>query len=289
MVDRCVLGVGQEFIRPFGEVVQLAEDVADLRIGKQRRLGKLVFGKLELGIGSGTALDCRLAELTPASGAVFAFTLEGKLGLGPERLFSPVPKLGNGNDPGADIFPARLVDGHGNRLNVVETIEDAERAEGVQHHLRILLGIDQHTLTIFEINNVEELVCHDEAVAGPEAVRHIAGEVQPLLNEHFWVRAVLSGFLDGFQNEFQIAVRVHLHFIGIVLADRAGGAHLQSLTELVFHQSVSGGAFCGGFRLPVLELQFQPCGGAAVELAVGGGGREDRMTFRWHPSAPPHP
>ena len=149
MVDRCVLGVGQEFIRPFGEVVQLAEDVADLRIGKQRRLGKLVFGKLELGIGSGTALDCRLAELTPASGAVFAFALESKLGLGLQRFFCPVPKLRNGNDPCADILPARLVDGHGNRLDVVKAIEDAERTEGVQHHLRVFLGIHQHSLTVF--------------------------------------------------------------------------------------------------------------------------------------------
>ena len=66
VVDRCVLGVGHELICPFGEVIQLAENVADLRIGKQRWLGKLVFGKLELGISSGSALDRRLAELAPA-------------------------------------------------------------------------------------------------------------------------------------------------------------------------------------------------------------------------------
>ena len=92
-----------------------------------------------------------------------------------------------------------LVDGHGNRLDVVEAIEDAECAEGIQHHLWIFFGIYQHTLTVFEVNNVEELVRHDEAVAGPETVRHIAGEVQPLLNEHLGVQAVLPGFLNGFQ------------------------------------------------------------------------------------------
>ena len=108
---------------------------------------------------------------------------------------------------------------------------------------------------------MEELVCHDEAVAGAEAVRHIAGEVQPLLNEHLGVRAILPGFLDGFQNEFQVAVRVHLHFIGIVLADRAGGAHLQRLAELVFCQRMSGCAFGCGFRFSVLKLQFQSSGG----------------------------
>ena len=289
MVDRCVLGVGHELICPFGEVIQLAENVADLRIGEQRRLGKLVFGKLELGIGSGAALDRRLAELAPRTGAVFAFAFEGKLCLGFQRLFRPVPKVGNGNNPGADILPAWLVDGHGNRLNVVETIEDAECAEGVQHHLWIFLAIHQHALAVFEVNNVEQLVRHDEAVAGSEAVRHIAGEVQPLLNEHLGVRAILPGFLDGFQNEFHVAVRIQFHFIGVVLADRAGGAHLQRFAELVFCKGMSRCTFCGSFRFSVLELQFQPGGWVAVKPAVGGGCREDCMTIRWHLSAPPHP
>ena len=101
---------------------------------------------------------------------------------------------------------------------------------------------------------MEELVRHDEAVAGAKAIRHIAGEVEPLLNEHLGVRAILPCFLDSFQNEFQVAVRVHLHFVGVVLADRAGGAHLQRLAELVFRQCVSGGAFGCGFRFSVLKL-----------------------------------
>ena len=289
MVDRRVLGVGHELICPFGEVIQLAENVADLRIGEQRWLGKLVFGKLELGIGSGAALDRRFAELAPRTGAIVAFTLEGKFRLGLQRLFRPIPKLGNGNDPSADILPARLVDGHRNCLNVVETIEDAECAKRIQHHLRIFLGIHQHALAVFQVNNVEELVRHDETVAGPETVWHIAGEVQPLLNEHLGVRAILPGFLDGFQNEFHVAVRIQFHFIGVVLADRAGGAHLQRFAELVLCQRVSGGAFGCGFCFSVLELQFQPCGWITVEPAVGGGCREDCMTIRWHLSAPPHP
>ena len=130
---------------------------------------------------------------------LLAFAFEGKLGLGFQRFFRPIQKLGNRNDPYADILPARLVDGHGNRLDVIETIEDAECAEGVQHHLRILLGIYQHSLVVLQIDNVEELVRHDKAVAGAEAVRHIAGEVEPLFNEHLRVWAILPGFLDGFQ------------------------------------------------------------------------------------------
>ena len=182
-----------------------------------------------------------------------------------------------------------LVDGHGNRLDVVEAIEDAECAEGIQHHLRILFGIHQYALSVLQIDNVEELVRHDKAVAGAEAIRHIAGEVQPLLNEHLRVRAVLPGFLNGFQNELQVTVRVHLHLVGIVLTDRAGGAHLQCLTELVFCKGMSRCTFCGSFRFSVLELQFQPSGGIAVKPAVGGRCREDCVSIRGHLSAPPHP
>ena len=57
MVDRRILGIGDDLVCPFSEVIQLDENVADLRIGKQRWPGKLVFGKLELGISSGSALD----------------------------------------------------------------------------------------------------------------------------------------------------------------------------------------------------------------------------------------
>ena len=144
-------------------------------------------------------------------------------------------------------------------------------------------------LAVLVIHDVEGAVSDEDAVPGAEALRDITGKVQPLLNEHLGVRAVLPGFLDGFQNEFQIAVCVHLHFVGVVLDDRAGGAHLQRLAELVFRQRMSGGAFGCGFRFSVLKLQFQPCGWIAVEPAVGGRGREDCVTIRGHLSAPPHP
>ena len=65
VVYRRILGISDDLVCPFGEIVQFAENVADLCIGEQRRLCKLVLCKLELGIGSGTALDRRLAELTP--------------------------------------------------------------------------------------------------------------------------------------------------------------------------------------------------------------------------------
>ena len=162
VVDRCVLGVGHELIRPFGEIIQLSENVADLRIGKQGRLGKFVFGKLELGIGSGAALDRRLAELAPVSGAVFTFAFEGKLCFGFQRLFRPIPKLGNGNDPCADILPAGLVDGHGNFGSV-----DGDGAAAMRYTEARLSKISMEMLADINKNTVDFQPNFDETEREP--------------------------------------------------------------------------------------------------------------------------
>ena len=72
---------------------------------------------------------------------------------------------------------------------------------------------------------MQEFVRHNEAVAGSKPIRDIAGEVQPLLDEDKGVCAVLLGHLNLLQYEFHIAVDVHLHFVGVVLADSPDGSH----------------------------------------------------------------
>ena len=111
---------------------------------------------------------------------------------------------------------------------------------------------------------MEELVRHDKAVAGAEAIRHIAGEVEPLFDEDFRVRAELPGFLQGFQNKLHIAVRIGVHLVRVVLADRLTGAHFQCFAEFVFRKGMSCGTFGGGFRFPVLKFLLQPCGWITV-------------------------
>lgn len=76
-----------------------------------------------------------------------------------------------------------MVNAHGNLGDVVEVVELPEGAQGVQHHLGIFLRVHQDALPILEIDDVQELVRHDQAVAGAEPVRHITGEVQPLFDE----------------------------------------------------------------------------------------------------------
>ena len=163
-------------------------------------------------------------------------------------------------------------------------VELSERAQGVQHHLGIFLCVYQDALPVLEIDDVQELVRHDQAVAGAEAVRHIAGEVQPLFNEDKRVGAERLGFLQLFQHKLHIPIGIGVHFIAVIWADGLPGTQLQCLFELVLSQSVSSGAFGCGFRLPVGELQLQPRRGVAVEPSMGAAGRENSVFGGRHQS-----
>ena len=63
---------------------------------------------------------------------------------------------------------------------------------------------------------MERPVGNDDAVTGSETVRHIATEVQPLLNVDDRVRAELPDLGDGFQNELHIVVGVGIHLVAVV-------------------------------------------------------------------------
>ena len=284
VVNGGVLGVGFDLAGPLGQAGQTGEYVLDLSIGEERRHCKLVLGELELGFRSGATLYRRFTEGAPGAGDIVPFTLVGHFRLGLEGVFHPLHELLHGDGPGGHVLPAGLVDAHGDLGDVVEVVELPEGAQGVQHHLWIFLRVHQDALPVLEINDVQELVRHDQAVPGAEAVRHIAGEVQPLFDEDERVSAERPGFLQLFQHELHIPIGVGVHFIAVIRADGLPGAQLQRLFELVFGQSMSGGAFGCGFRLPVGELQLQPCRRVAVEPSVGAAGGENGVFGGRHQS-----
>ena len=164
-----------------------------------------------------------------------------------------------------------------------------EGTQRIQHHLGILRCIHQHPKTILEVDDMQELVRHNEAVTGSKSIRDIAGKVQPLFDKDEGVCTVLLGYLDLLQHEFHIAVGVHLHFVGVVLADRPDGSHFQSFTELVLTQRMGGRTFRCGLRGFVGELPLQIGGGVAVHPTMSRGGREFCVFLRWHPAGPPRP
>lgn len=92
-------------------------------------------GKLELLLGAGAALHRRLAELAPGAGEILALALVGQLCFGLEGVLRPGVQLVHRDRPGGHILPAGLVDAHAHLSDVVEGIEQPERAKGIQHHL----------------------------------------------------------------------------------------------------------------------------------------------------------
>lgn len=163
-------------------------------------------------------------------------------------------------------------------------VELPERAQGVQHHLGIFLRFHQDALPVLEIDDVQELVRHNQAVAGAEPVRHITGEVQPLFDEDEGIGAEHLSFLQLLQHELHIPIGVDVHFIAVIRADWFPGTDLQRLFELVLGESMGGGSFGRSLRLPVGELQLQPRRGVAVEPSMGAAGRENGVFGGRHQS-----
>ena len=98
----------------------------------------------------------------------------------------------------------------------LQGVVDPESAQCVQHHLRIVFRFNQHALAVLEIDDVERPVCNDDAVTGSETVRHIAAEVQPLLDVDDRVRTELPDLGDGFQHELHIVVGMGIHLVAVV-------------------------------------------------------------------------
>ena len=112
--------------------------------------------------------------------------------------------------------------------------------------LELLLGLHQNALPIFEVDDVEQLVRHDETVPGAKALRDPAGEIQPLFDEDQRIGALQLGLGELLQHELHTAVCVCVHFVTVVLGHRLAGAYLQSAAELVFAEGVGGGSAGAG-------------------------------------------
>ena len=64
----------------------------------------------------------------------------------------------------------------------MDTVEEFQCVEGVQLHLRVVLGFHQNILTVLVVHDMESTVGYDHAVADAEVFFDILGEVDPLLD-----------------------------------------------------------------------------------------------------------
>ena len=142
----------------------------------------------------------------------FAFAVVSEFGSRLKKIFSPCKQFLFADGEGADIVPARLEDGHHYGFHIIDPVVGIQGSESVAHHLRVILRFDQNPKTIFEINNLKDLVRYDETVAGAEAVRYPFGEIQSLFNKDQRILAVLSGFFVLFHNKGTVFIRRVRHF-----------------------------------------------------------------------------
>ena len=71
-----------------------------------------------------------------------------------------------------DVVSAGLEDRKTDGLYVVDSVKGIQCSQGVAHHLRVFCGIHQDTKTVFEIDDMQYIICHDHAVTGSEAFRY---------------------------------------------------------------------------------------------------------------------
>ena len=57
----------------------------------------------------------------------------------------------------------------------------------IAHHLWVVFGFHQNAEPVFEVNDVQNLVCNDQAVAGAESIRNPSGKVQALFHKNLQI------------------------------------------------------------------------------------------------------
>ena len=220
---------------------------------------------------------------------VFTLSVKGKLCSRGQNLIGPLVEFVLWNGEGADVRASGLVDGHADGVDVVDAVEQLQRTEGVQLHLRVVVGFDQNASAVLVVHDVQRPVCNDDAVAGAEALLDVLGVVEPLFDQDHRVRAGLLGLLDQLHYEGHIPVGTFLHF-GVVPSKVFGRVlcfHTESRPELELTESVGVGTFGCEIAAFVVVAFTEPCRRWAVEPPVRRRCRE-KCVVR-HFRAPPHP
>jgi hypothetical protein len=210
------------------------------------------------------------AEQAPVATLEVALSGIGELGCGLQRSFYPFVELVLCYREGADIGAAGLVNRHGNRVNVIDAIEDFQSAERVKHHLRIVVSIDLYALTVLIVHDVKRTVRDDDAVAGAKTTLHEAGVIEALFNQNNGICAFLLCLVDQLHDECSVADGTVLHLL-VVVGEIFGGVlrfHAERLFQLVLTKAVGVCAFGGVVAAFILVAFAEPRRWRAVNPAM---------------------
>ena len=162
---------------------------------------------------------------------------------------------------GGNILASGLIDGHADRIDVVNIVEEFQCAKGVALHLRIVLSGYEDSKTVFVVNYMHGAVADENGIRSSEALFYPTGEVHSLFNQNNRVGASLLGLFQKLHDEADIPVGTVIHFIVIPveILGRICSFHAECFTELVLTKRVGIGAFCSIVAAFILVGFAEPC------------------------------
>ena len=116
---------------------------------------------------------------------------------------------------GRNVLTPGLVDGHADRIDVINIIEKLQSAKGVAGKLGILISRNKTTDSIFVVAYSKCSICNNNTVCGSEALFHPTGEVHSLFNQNNRVGAGLLGIFQKLHNKAGVHGGTIFHF-GVV-------------------------------------------------------------------------
>ena len=223
------------------------------------------------------------------SGGEFAFTFVGQFCRGCQHLVSPDDQLFLRQLPSVHIVAPGLIDGELNALDIVQIAEGIQRAEGVALELAVVFRFDQHAQTELEVDNVQQVIRDDHAVAGSEAVLHPLGEIQRLLHADQRVLAQRLGRFDLLHHEVPVALSglLHLRVVPGQILSRIAARSPQRLLHQILAQLMGVGALLGIRTALVLFLGTELRAGRTLEPSFAG--RRGEVSVFSHCRCPPPP
>ena len=110
------------------------------------------------------------------------------------RDVAELQQLRDGNAVLADVVQARLVDDQRDRVEVGDEVVLVQRAQRVEHELRIVARIDPDAHAVLQVNG-DDLVALDDDCVGRAACAILTGQVadaDALLNQKFAALRILA-------------------------------------------------------------------------------------------------
>lgn len=154
-----------------------------------------------------------------------------------------------------------LVDGHADRIDVIDVIEELQSAKGVTLHLRIVFSGYENSKTVLVVNYVHGTVADENSIRCSEALFYPTGEVHSLFNQNNRVGAGLLGLFQKLHDEAGIPSGTIFHFsvIPVEILGRICSFHAKCFAELVLTKRVGIGAFCSIVTVFILIGFAEPC------------------------------